>query len=204
MEHRGTGDLTGQMNLFLEKFTQTSFNKYSVAAMQTDLSPEQLQSICLTDGSTTFTAMAGKTQLEKLKWPYLIRMRAFNDERAAFEKLYDQAMQETGENGTPSPDTVVALLEKKTDIEQLVAGTTLSSSADLRTTEMKWRSEAKNYLNQLTETLNNYSNHDADRLKKYAFSGKTVGDLLEHMVGKGLRFANPAKEDRNLYASVFS
>ena len=68
---------------------------------------------------------------------------------------------------------------------------------------MKWRAEARNYLNQLTETLNNYSNHDAERLKKYAFSGKTVGDLLEHMVGKGLRFANPAREDRNLYASVF-
>ena len=171
--------------------------------MQTELSPEQLQAICLTDGSNTFTAMAGKTPLEKLKWPYLIRMRDFKEEREAFEKLYDQAMQETSDNGTPNPDTVVALLEKKSDIDQLVAGTTLSSKADLRTTEMKWRAEAKNYLAQLTETLNNYSNHDAARLKKYAFSGKTVGDLLEHMVSKGLRFANPAREDRNLYASVF-
>jgi hypothetical protein len=41
----------------------------------------------------------------------------------------------------------------------------------------------------LTETLNNYSNHDAERLKKYAFSGKTVGDLVARRLKIDIRAA---------------
>lgn len=203
MEHKGIGNLSDEMNLLLEKFTQSSFNKYNVAAMQTELSPEQLQAIYLTDGSNVFSAVGGKTHVEQLVWPYLMEMAAFDADRQEFEKLYGQAMEESAEKGRPRPETVIALLEKKSDLERLIATIKLSSKADLQRTETKWRTEATNYLKQVTDALNSYSTHDSERLTKYAFSGKTVGDLLEHMVGKGLRFANPKKEDRNLYASVY-
>ena len=127
MEHRGTGDLTGQMNLLLEKFTQSSFDKYSVTAMRTDLSSEQLQAICLTDGSNHFYGDGGENAARKTEMAVPDTNACFQGRKCGIRKaFYDQAMQETGDNGTPSPDTVVAPLEKKTDIEQLVTGFTLS------------------------------------------------------------------------------
>jgi hypothetical protein len=203
MEHPGTGDLTDEMNLLLKNFTQNSFDKNTNAAMKTELSPEQLQAICLSDGSNTFTGTGGRTRLDTFSWPFILKMKVFDADRAEFEELYQKAMKEIEENKNPSPETVIRLLEKKSDIEKKVDSIKLSSKADLQTTEMKWRSEAKNYLRELNQTLDNYSNHDSERLKKYIFKGKTLGDLLQHMVANGLRFAHPKKEDSNLYASIF-
>jgi hypothetical protein len=203
MDHPGTGDLTDEMNLLLKKFTQSSFDKNAIAAMKIELSPEQLQAIYLSDGSNTFSAMAGKTKLETFSWPFILKMKEFDGDRAEFEKLYAQAMKESDENKNPSPETIIRLLEKKAEIDKKVDSIKLSITEDLRTTEMKWRSEAKNYIRDLTQSLNNYSVHDSERLKKYIFSGKTLGDLIEHMVSKGLRFSNPNKEDNNLYASIY-
>ena len=130
-------------------------------------------------------------------------MNEFKADREEFEKLYAQAMKECDDNKDPSPETIITLLEKQTDIEKKVDTIKLSTKADLSKTERKWRTEAKNYLRELSQALDNYSNHDAERLKKYIFTGKTMGDLMQHMVSKGLRFAHPNKEDDNLYASIF-
>jgi hypothetical protein len=203
MEHPGTGDPTNEMNLLLKKFTQNSFDKNAIAAMKTELSPEQLQAIRLSDGTNTFTAVAGKTKLETLKWPFLIQKTEFKEDREEFEKLYAQAKKESDDNKNPSPETIVSLLEKEAEIEKKVETIKLSTKTDLPATETKWRSEAKNYLREVNQSLNNYSLHDSERLKKYVFSGKTMGDLVEHMVSKGLRFSHPNKEDNNLYASIF-
>ena len=58
------GDPTNEMNSLLEKFARQSINANGIAAMKTELSAEQLDSIFLTDGSNTFSGKTGKTRLE--------------------------------------------------------------------------------------------------------------------------------------------
>ena len=69
--------------------------------------------------------------------------------------------------------------------------------------ETKWRREAKVFIRDLTHTLGNCSRLDSEKLSKYAFQGKTLGELINHLDSKGLRFSHPSEQDANLYASIF-
>ena len=80
--------------------------------MKTELTPEQLDAIFLTDGSNTFSGKTGKTRLEAFKWPFMIQRKEFQQERDEFEVLCDQAVKEINANGSPSPETIGDLLKQ--------------------------------------------------------------------------------------------
>jgi hypothetical protein len=171
--------------------------------MSVELSQDQLDSICLTDGSNTFSAKTGKTRLETFKWPFFIRREELDQERSEFEVLCSQAIKEIDESGSLSPQTVLALARKAAAVEGRVDSIPLSEAASVRAMETKWRTEAKVFLRELNRTIQNSGRLDSVRLSKYVFRGKTIGELIDHLGASGLRFSAPEKEDSNLYASIF-
>jgi hypothetical protein len=209
LEHKATmqrtrvGDPTEEMNSLLEKFARQSIDASRYLAMKTELSPEQLDAIFLTDGSNTFSGKTGKTKLEAFKWPFLIKGKDFKDERDQFERQCEKAIEEINTNGSVTPETIVDLLKKAEAIGKKLDSLPMSDSASIRSVETKWRKEAKAFLSELSKTLGICSKLDSEKLSKYVFQGKTLGELIEHLNAKGLRFSHPGEQDANLYASVF-
>ncbi len=203
MQRTRVGDLTDEMNSLLEKFARQSINANGIPAMKTELTPEQLDAIFLTDGSNTFSGKTGKTKLEAFKWPFLIQRKEFQDERNEFDAQCSQAVKEINANGTASPETIMALLKKVEAIDNTLDTLPLSDNPSIRSVEAKWHKEAKAFLRELTRTLGNCSKLDSERLSKYIFQGRTLGELIDHLDSKGLRFSHPGEQDANLYASVF-
>jgi hypothetical protein len=203
MKHNRIGDLTDEMNHLLEQFARQSLKAANVPAMKTELSSEQLDSIFLTDGSNIFSGKTGKTRLEAFKWPFMIQRKEFQQERKDFDIACDQAVKEINEDGSPSPEVISDLLKQLDAIDQKLDGLSLSDSANVRAVETKWRKEAKSFIRELIRTLANCSRLDSDKLAKYVFKGNTLGELLDHLNSKGLRFSHPSEQDANLYASIF-
>jgi hypothetical protein len=203
MHRTRVGDPTGDMNSLLEKFARQSIQADHISAMKTELTAEQLDALFLTDGSNVFSGKTGKTKLEAFKWPFFIQRKEFEEDRNAFEAVCNQAVKETDAGGSLSPETVLDLLKKVAAIEEKLDAVPLSEYASVRTMETKWRKEAKAFLRDLNQTLGNCSKLDSEKLSKYAFQGKTLGELIDHLNSKGLRFSQPGQQDANLYASIF-
>ena len=203
MQHTRIGDLTGGMNHLLEAFTRQSLTASGIPAMKTELTSEQLDAIFLTDGSNTFSGKTGKTRLEAFKWPFLIQRKDFQQERDDFDRLCDEAVKEIDANKSPSPETIGDLLKQADAIDKKLDALPLSDSQNVRAVENKWRKEAKDFTRELTRTLGNCSRLDSEKLSKYVFQGKTLGELIDHLNSKGLRFSHPSEQDANLYAAIF-
>jgi hypothetical protein len=203
IQHSRVGDLTDEMNSLLEAFTRQSFKAADIPAMKTELSPEQIDALFLTDGSNTFSGKTGKTRLEAFKWPFMIQRKEFQQERNDFDVSCDQAVKEVNENGSPSPETIGDLLKQLDAIDKGLDALPLSDSLNVRVVETKWRKEAKSFIRDLTRTLGNCSRLDSEKLSKCVFTGKTLGELLDHLNKYGLRFSHPSEQDENLYASIF-
>jgi hypothetical protein len=202
MKHTRIGDLTGEMNQLLETFTRQSLKASGLPVMKTELTSEQLDAIFLTDGSNTFSGKTGKTRLEAFKWPFLIQRKEFQQERDTFEKLCDDAVKEINDNNSPSPETIGDLLKQADAIDKKLDSLPLSDSPNVCAVENKWRKEAKAFIRELTKTLGDSSRLDSEKLSKYAFRGKTLGELIDHLNAKGLRFSHPNDVDANLYAAA--
>jgi hypothetical protein len=203
MQHTRIGDPTEQMNYLLEKITQKSFNVNSVSAMKTELSPEQLDAIYLNDGSNTFSAKTGKIRIENFRWPFWIQRKEFKEERDNFETICDKVVKEVAANNSPTPETVIELLKMVDKIDKKIDEIPMSEDTEMRLIENKWRKEAKLFIRELKGTLGNCSKLDSEKLSRYIFQGKTLGDLIAHMNSNGLRFSQPNANDANLYASIF-
>ena len=203
MQRTRIGDTTDEMNSLLEKFARRSITVAGIPAMKTELSSEQLDAIFLTDGANTFSGKTGKTRLEAFKWPFVIQRKEFQQERNDFDASCDQALKEINEKGSPSPETISDLLKQADAIDQKLDSLPLSDSQNVRAVEIKWRKEAKAFVRELTRTLGNTSMLDSGKLSKYVFRGKTLGELIDHLDSKGLRFSHPSEQDANLYASIF-
>jgi hypothetical protein len=197
------GDPTNDMNRLLEAFARQSLKVSGIPVMKTELTPEQLDAIFLTDGSNTFSGKTGKTRLEAFKWPFVIQRKEFQQERDQFERLCDQAIKEIDVDNSPSPETISDLLKQADAIDGRLDSLPLSDSQNVRAVETKWRKEAKAFIRELIRTLGNCSKLDSEKLSKYVFQGKTLGELIDHLDSKGLRFSHPCEQDANLYASIF-
>lgn len=203
MQRTRNGDPTRDMNRILEQLAHQPVEAKSFPSLTTELSPEQLDSVYLTDGSSIFSARTGKTMLETFRWPFYLQQQDFGQEREAFELLCDQAIQEMGAKGAPSPDTIMSLLKSLDTIGTKINSIVLSDSPDIHAVETKWRMEAKGFVQELSRALGNTSRLESSRLTTYVFDGRTLGDLIVHMNKHGLRFSKPDGRDVNLYASVF-
>ena len=157
----------------------------------------------LTDGSNTFSGKTGKTRLEVFKLPFLIQREEFQHEREECERLCDEAVKEIDANNSPTPETIGDLLKQVDAIDKKLDAFPLSDSTNVRAVENKWRKEAKDFMRELTQALGNCSRLDSGKLSKYAFRGKTLGELIDHLNSKGLRFSHPSDQDANLYAAIF-
>ena len=155
MQRTRVGDPTDEMNSLLEKFAHRSINANGISAMKTELTPEQLDAIFLTDGSNTFSGKTGKTRLEAFKWPFLIQGKEFKEERDAFDVQCDEAVREINAHGSPSPETVIDLLKMVATVGSKVDTLPLSDNPSIRAVETKWRREAKAFIRELTRTLGN-------------------------------------------------
>jgi hypothetical protein len=203
MKRTRVGDPTNDMNAFLEKFARQPVKADRALAMTSELTAEQLDAIFLTNGSNIFSGKTGKTRLEAFKWPFFIQKEEFQQERSAFDAECSGAAKEINSKGAASPETITSLLKMVAAIESKLDAMPTSDNPNIRAVETKWRRESKTFLRDLTRTLGDTSKLDAERLAKYVFHGKTLGELVEHLNANGLRFSHPAEQDANLYASVF-
>jgi len=203
MKRTRVGDPTEAMNDCLERLSRRSFDLGTIPAAKTELSAEQIDAIYLTDGYNTFSAKTGKTRLEAFKWPFLIQRKEFQEQRQQFEELCDQALKEIDASGSPSPETVTGLLGMVDSINRTLDALPLSDSADIQAVEMRWRKEAKAFTREMFRSLASTSKLDPEKLSKFVFTSSTIGELIQHLNSKGLRFARPCEQDANLYASVF-
>ena len=99
--------------------------------MKTELTPEQLDAIFLTDGANTFSGKTGKTKLEAFQWPFLIQRKDFQEERAIFDAQCDKVVKDIDANGSPSPETIMDLLEKAAAIGKKIDAIPLSDHANV-------------------------------------------------------------------------
>lgn len=203
MQRTRIGDPTTEMNALLEKFARQSIDVSRISAMKTELTSEQLDAMFMTDGANTFSGKTGKTKLEAFRWPFLIQRKDFQEERDAFDVQCNKVVEEIDSNGSPSPEAIVDLLEKAAAIEKKIDAIPMSENRNVRSVESKWQKEAKAFIRELTQTLGNCSKLDSEKLLKYAFQGKTLGELITHLNSNGLRFSHPGQQDSNLYASIF-
>ncbi len=203
MRRTSVGDPTDDMNLLLAKFSERPLDPSALPVLKTELSPEQLDAIYMTDGANVFSARTGRSRIESFKWPFFLQRQEFREGRHAFEVVSDKAVQEIRSKGSPSPETILDLLAQLGKIEEAISSCPLPENASTRSVEMKWRNEAASFIRELRRTLANSSRLDAEKLAGYIFRGNTLGELFSHMEARGLRFSRPDEGDANLYASVF-
>jgi len=159
------------------------------------LQPDMLDRINVTSGATPGSVGVLRDG-GKLRWPLVLRLSAYQDDRKKLDKLALDAFKQA-ESGNVDADTLVGMTEATDNL-----GTQLRSNvADITPSDYI---NAQRFLNEMSNTIKvlqdpnvgNYVTH------KWAAKGNTVAELVQQMSQQGLKFAPAVSGDQSAYSAL--
>jgi hypothetical protein len=158
------------------------------------LPPDLVRHINVT-GGTTYAGVGVFKGDGKLTWPFVLRQPAFKEDRAKINELVAQAVSQA-----PSGEVSVEVLNEINAAVQRMQDQVDGSVGEITPTNLVL---ADRYLRELRQGLKVLQSNDVARYfgPKGSAQGSTVGELLNHMINNGLRFA-PAVSGGESYYTV--
>jgi hypothetical protein len=176
-------------------FLTDSSRKIFSSEHNAPLSPKDIANILVTDGK-----VAGKTSAPiridaskspQMRWPQLLRQERYAAARKALEEAREYAIADLGVEKEVRPANEARLKKAVDNLRDEVAADYRERRKPLPYEDWLPYKSARSFLESLAvqtvllvETQNT-SAFDGS----YHFHGKTVAELLQHMIGKGLEFA---------------
>jgi hypothetical protein len=157
------------------------------------LTPDVVQHINVT-GGTTFAGIGIFKEGGKLTWPFALKQPLYKDERAKIDMLVTVAVQQA-----PSGEVSVEVLNQlKTAVDQLADTVDGAAVQDMTPTDVVLSTRFVRDLRQGMKVLQ--SNDVAKYFSpKGTAQGRTVDELLGHMIDNGLTFAPAVSGDQQYY-----
>src|SRR5262249_17054023 len=162
------------------------------------LDPAILKQINLTSNSGgNIGVMKNLRDGGALRWPLALQAEAYQDEVRRLNQRATEAVKLAEFKGQVDAGTLRDMME---DVRKLRA----KVSANINDLTPSQYSSAVRFLNQLDDAFKALQQPDiADFLgQKYMAQGKTVGDLLDFMMRKGLSFAPAVSGDEGAYQAL--
>ncbi len=202
------GGITNDLNWMLrEIFRRSSAPTAMVTAGSGPLSTQQLEHIWFTShggsrGGYGVALQAGTGELRALHWPYLLAGEEFAAARKEYEAQRDLvlvALREGKLEHAQEAGLRAALEGLTSQFDARYHGDALTGAV------AQDYAEAKAFLRaRQREVRALTSAEDRAALQGvYAFAGKTVGELVEHMYRHGLEFYSPQRADRGVYQYLY-
>src|SRR5262249_30250144 len=131
------------------------------------------------------------------RWPLALQGEAYQEEVRRLNQRAAEAVKLAEFKGQVDAGTIRDMMD---DVRKLRA----KVGANINDLTPSQHIEASRFLNQLDDALRALQQPDvADYLgQKYMAQGKTVGDLLEFMMRKGLSFAPAVSGDEGAYQAL--
>jgi len=150
--------------------------------------------------STEFGGNFGLIRTGEVNWPNSLRTDAFTKHREKIEVALKDAFQRAKINGKVD----FALMQELEAGKKAMEETLDKLGVDKLT--MTQFMEARRYLNYLGDALRALQDPNVQNYfdRTYEARGKTVGDLIEYMNNKGLKFANSLPGDEGSYRMIYT
>jgi len=164
------------------------------------IDPASLKLVNFTTGTTSTTAGSiGMIRNGKLEWPdALLSNQAFAGNREKVDKLVGTAFQELSASGRVGADTIASLRKNATALR-----------SDLRDQAAEMGSNdyvrGLRFVNQLNDAIDQMARPNAANYVDgtWQATGSTVGELVQQMTSKGLRFAPATTGNENVYSALY-
>lgn len=210
-----SGDVTNDLNMMLrDMLANVSFDAFlphsELMSLKENmvLTPEEVHHLMLSENKDTqgraIKFRADRAEVLEVKWPLLLREAEYDVVRKEFELARDAAITQlkSGEELTreqqdrlmKSVDGLSTRLADKFDPEGQSAQRMLQYLA------------AKRYIQSIAMSTYRMLELGKDSVAgdSRKFKGKTVVELLQHMMSQGLEFAAPEPGDEGTYRKMFS
>jgi hypothetical protein len=209
------GDITNDLNMMIQDMlANVSFDAFlpdselMAAGENLVLTPEEIHHLLLSENKDSqgraLKFRADQAEVLEVKWPTLLRQEEYNSVRKEFESARDAAIE------TLKAGKDLTAVQEKRLMDSVDA---LSSRlADRFNPEgesaqrMLMYLSAKRYIQSLAVATYRIVEigKDAVASDSRKFKGKTVVELLQHMMSQGLEFAAPEAGDEGTYRKMFS
>lgn len=165
----------------------------------TPLNEEMLAKINVTTGKGSSNVGVLR---DGMNWPLLLRRKDFATEVGKINKLMQQAVN-AGSKEQMDADAIEGMMEQM-ELMQKKLLAQLRGTGNSRPITPAMYVDAKNFLNQLNDAISLLQKRDASEYLngKYAAKGKTVGELIKHMMDNGLRFAPATAGNEAAYTAL--
>ena len=214
-----TGDVTGELNWMLrELMTRASSTLFMPGHPNSVLSGDlnhalekydakhiRLTENCGGAGGKRLVFRADSAEVLETSWPLVWRDEAFAQGRAQFEQARDLAISELKSTQSLSHPSEVRLMKAVDNLSAELQ----QAFPQSRRTESPARfleyTSAKRYLQTLADATFRLIDTRSDVAfdPTYKFSGASVGELIQHMMNRGLEFAPPEVGDESTYRKLY-
>jgi hypothetical protein len=165
------------------------------------VNPDTLRRISVTDGASSRGEIAVLSEGGgKLRWPFVLRKKAFEKDRQKIDQLAATAVTQARSDAV-EPETVDALQRSASNLRDQVSR--MSRKDELTPTEAI---QARRYLTQLDGAFRTLKDPNVANFfnGKWAPHGNTIGEVINNMVNQGLRFAPAIEGNETAYKAFFN
>jgi hypothetical protein len=158
------------------------------------IDPQILPHINLTTGTTTLQGVGMLKDLTKFDWPQIMRRSDFDDDRKGIEEMTRKAVGQVKTGGQVD----VNLLDQLDSAMLGLQGKLESQVQELTPTQYV---RANRYVKEIRDSLKIFQDPMVKDYftNKYEAKGDTIAQLVQNMMGQGLRFAPAAPGDEPSY-----
>lgn len=209
------GDVTDNLNWMLQDMlANVSFDAFlpdsdlMTSADNLALTPQEIHHLRLAETKDrqgrSIPFRADQAEVLEVKWPVLLRDPLYTSERKEFESARDDAIK------TLSAGQELSSSQEKRLMDSVDALTTALNekfdTKDQSAQRMLMHLTAKRYIQTLALATYRLVEIGKDAVASDArkFNGKSVVELLNHMMSQGLEFAPPEAGDEAIYRKLFS
>ncbi len=209
------GDLTNDLNMMLrDMLANVSFDAFMPhsdlmsASENLVLTPDEIHHLLLSENKDAqgraIKFRADQTEILEIKWPMLLREAEYDVVRKEFEQARDAAITQLKSGQELTREQQDRLMKSVDELSNRLAD---KFNPDGQTAQrMLMYLAAKRYIQSLAMTTYRMIEIGKDAVAgdSRQFKGKTVVELLQHMMSQGLEFAAPEAGDEGTYRKMFS
>jgi hypothetical protein len=155
--------------------------------------------INVTTGTTdTSAGSIGMLKNGKLEWPQALGDQRFSDDRGRIDQLVTDAVNQTKSAGGPTAETINSLKKAVTQLRSDVR----SQVAEIPSSDY---TRVVGYINELRDAIGQLSSPSAANYLNGSLQprGSTVGELVDQMTQKGMKFAPATPGSENYYSALY-
>jgi hypothetical protein len=146
----------------------------------------------------TSTGSIGMLKNGKLEWPEALRGQLFSDDRGRIDPLVADAVSQVKSAGQATAETINSLQKAVTQLRSDLRNQVAESSPSDYVRAVAYISELRDAIGQLSSP--NAANYLNGSLQP---KGATVGEIVDQMTQKGVKFAPATPGSENYYSTLY-